>query len=837
MTKKNYFNANQKPNPRIYAYRDDRWPGMLKVGFTKKTIKARMKEHYPTLTPTDTWEVLVNESALDIHGKCFTDHQVHRELQKMGFPRVEIEATGKSNGEWFECSAQDVREAICHVQCGISAPAQGRFQNFSMRNEQNEAVEAASRYFKTHPKNGSMLAPQFLWNCKMRFGKTFTAYQLMKKEHWQRMLVLTYKPSVRSAWRNDLNEHIDFDGYQFVSASNEDIQFEHADKKKPIVWFASFQDFLGNDGNGNFKPRNKAAADIEWDCIVIDESHFGAGTISAQNLTGETAELLEYEHVKQTEESQEETLSQKEVLAIDHLKAKNRLFLSGTPFKALRKGQFDDSAIYSWDYSKEQKAKAEWNDSNRKNPYSVLPQLRLFLYEIPGYINKNFLQNSERTEFSLNEFFRAEQNGGTETARFVHEQDVQKWLDMLRNGGEWEKRQQNFQNDENVPIMPYSGIAEKSLQHTVWYFQSVASCFAMKNLLQEQNCFWSKFHVICCAGTEAGTGEAALEPVLREIRRDNSATITLSCGKLLTGTTIPEWSGIFMLNDTKSPEAYFQSAFRVQSPYFIKYSDGSLPDEDMILKKDCYVFDFSPTRSLDLVREYAEGLIGQAESSESSSDIEESIRNFTKYLPIISCDESGMRQMDPNDILSKIYCGESSPAFVRKVRHIAVNMESDFWEEWNRNAELREAMKGIDPDIPGEIDSKKDEASPIKEGDGNTNTAPKKERFSQENPEPKEKLKNQIRNLCSKIPLFMYLTDKRERDISDCLATEKGLFESVVGLRPELFEKLLLALDKSDLIRIIYSFKRLEDSSFGYYGYNKHLELEEGIAKELSLDI
>lgn len=115
MTKKNYFNANQKPNPRIYAYRDDRWSGMLKVGFTKKTIKARMKEHYPTLTPTDTWEVLVNESALDIHGKCFTDRQVHRELQKMGFTRIEIEATGKSNGEWFECSAQDVREAICHV--------------------------------------------------------------------------------------------------------------------------------------------------------------------------------------------------------------------------------------------------------------------------------------------------------------------------------------------------------------------------------------------------------------------------------------------------------------------------------------------------------------------------------------------------------------------------------------------------------------------------------------------------------------------------------------------------------------------------------------------------
>lgn len=836
MKKENYFIANQKFNPRIYAYCDARWQGMLKVGYTGRTVKERMKEHYPTRTPTDTWKILVDESALDIYGKRFTDHTVFRELQRMGFPRSDIESTGKSNGEWFKCSAQDVREAIRHVQLGISAPARGRFQNFPMRSEQREAVEAAAHYFETHPKIGDMPAPQFLWNCKMRFGKTFAAYQLMKKERWQRMLVLTYKPSVRASWRNDLNEHIDFDGYQFVSASDEDVRFENADKEKPIVWFASFQDFLGNDGCGNFKPRNKAAADIEWDCIVIDESHFGAGTLAAQKLTGETAEMLEYAHIGQTEELEEEILAKEEILAIAHLKAKNRLFLSGTPFKALRKGQFDDSAIYSWDYSKEQKAKAEWDDSNGKNPYSILPELRLFLYEIPSYINADFLSNAERTEFSLNEFFRAEQNGGTETARFVHEQNVQKWLDMLRNGGEWEKRQQNFQNDENVPIMPYSGIAEKSLQHTVWYFQSVASCHAMKNLLQRQIGFWSRFHVICCAGIEAGTGEEALEPVLREIRK-NKSTITLSCGKLLTGTTIPEWSGIFMLNDKKSPESYFQSAFRVQSPHFVKNSDGSQPDEEAILKKACYVFDFSPTRALDQVREYAEGLIGQAGNAESSADIEESIRNFIKFLPVISCDESGMRQMDPNDILSKIYCGESSPAFVRKVRHIAVNMDRDFWEEWNRNAELREAMKEIDPDVPDEVNLKKDEDAPIEEGDGNTNSAQKKEKPRQEIIEPAEKLKNRIRNLCSKIPLFMYLTDKRERDISDCLATEKELFKSIVGLRPELFEKLLLTLDKSDLIRIIYSFKRLEDSSLGYYGYNKHLELEEGIAEELPLDV
>ncbi len=842
MAKKTFaLEEPKKFNPRIYAYSDTRWPRMLKVGYTSRTVKERMKEHYPTLTPTISYTVHVDESALDKSGKYFKDYPVHEELLRMGFNRVEIENSDRDNGEWFECSVENVREAIIHIQQGIHSAATGRFLNFPMRKEQKDAVDKTAAYFDAHPKENGLPAPQFLWNCKMRFGKTFATYQLMKKLNWQKILVLTYKPAVRSAWRDDLNEHIDFDGYQFVSNGenkfgDKDLSYEQADKTKPIVWFASFQDFLGKDENGELKPRNQAAADIEWDCIVIDESHFGAGTTAAQLLTGETAEMEEFaDALKSSEEYYDEDVSIEGIKAIAHLKTKTRLFLSGTPFKALRKGQFDDDAVYSWDYSKEQQAKADWDYANGQNPYLMLPEVRMYLYEIPEKFTADFFEENERNEFSLNEFFRANmESGDAKTAEFVHKAQVQKWLDMIRGGGEWEFEQQKFINDDESPVMPYGGISSKSLAHTVWFFQNVASCYAMKNLLDNQTTHWNAFEVICCAGNEVGVGEQALKPVEKALKSNKKPTITLSCGKLMTGVTVPEWSGIFMLNDKKSPEAYFQSAFRVQSPWYHKSSDGSLPDADAIRKNICYIFDFSPTRALEQVKQYAEGLIGQ---SGGSSDIETAIKNFIKFLPIICCDDSGMRRMDPNDILSKIYCGESSPSFVRKVKNVSITV-GEILEELKNNKELYQALRAIDPTLPEDGSNIDEEKTNLKSGDGNVppkNDGKKPSKNEKEVKSDIDKIRDRIRVLCSRIPLFMYLTDKRERDIADCLNNETDLFKTIVGIQPEMFNILRKSINDSDLRRIIYSFKLLEDSSFGYYGYNKHKELERGVQTSLNL--
>jgi hypothetical protein len=832
---------NKKFNPRIYAYSDTRWPGMLKVGYTARTVNERMREHYPTLTPTVSYSVVVNESAIDRSGAYFKDYQVHKELERMGFPKAYIESTDREDGEWFECSRETVLEAIINVQNKISGAKRGRFLSFPMRKEQQDAVDKAYHYFETHKKAGGV-APQFLWNCKMRFGKTFAAYQLMKKAGWQNVLVLTYKPAVRSAWRDDLNQHIDFEKFQFVSNGedkfgNRDLSYEEADKSKPIVWFASFQDFLGKDCDGKMKPRNKAAAEIEWDCIIIDESHFGAGTVAALMLTGEINELKNFSNsMNETSSEDAEKVSEDEIAqleAIAHLNTKNRLFLSGTPFKAISKGQFDSNAIYNWTYSDEQAAKAAWNDADGRNPYLMLPEVQLYTYEMPDYITADFLDNQVQNEFSLNEFFRAEIDSQG-VATFVHQDKVNKWLDMIRGGGEWERRQWTKENDDDSPVMPYSGIAAKNLQHTVWYFQSVASCKAMEQLLSG-NPSWNNYEIVCCAGGDVGTGEDAKAPVDRAIAKKNQKTITLSCGKLLTGVTIPEWSGIFMLNDKRTPESYFQSAFRVQSPWYHKSSDGSLPDVDAVIKPVCYIFDFSPNRAVNQIRQYAEGLIA-ASSDGSKEDIESAIRNFVRFLPIISCDESGMRRMEVNDLLEKIYCDESTPAFIRKVRHISVDLGQEFLQMYNENEELRKALQEIDPTLPAEIgpdDQNSSDKTKPKSGDGDTSESGKDKK--KDKLTDRDKIRNRIKVMCSRIPLFMYLTDKRERNVQDCLEENNNpaLFTKIVGIEPRLFSLLVSTLDSVDIHRIVYSFKTLEDKNFGYYGYNKHQKIEDGVQEDL----
>ncbi len=136
------------------------------------------------------------------------------------------------------------------------------------------------------------------------------------------------------------------------------------------------------------------------------------------------------------------------------------------------------------------------------------------------------------------------------------------------------------------PPFPYSDVRLLPyLQHSFWFLPNVAACNAMANLLEEkQNVFWHDYEVIVAAGASAGIGLDALPPVRKAIGSGfDTETIVLSCGKLTTGITVPQWSSILMLRNLKSPETYFQSAFRVQSPWSIKNPNGDSPNEDMYL--------------------------------------------------------------------------------------------------------------------------------------------------------------------------------------------------------------------------------------------------------------
>ena len=256
---KEFFPPKPELNPTIYAYTDKTYEGLLKIGYTTVGVKKRVAEQYPTKRPGDLpYQIVFEESAMRKDGTYFDDRAVHRLLTKKG-------VKGKG-GEWFACSVEQVKAAVLALKTGI-INEENRTLSFKMRPEQVEAVRRASEYFLSFKEEKR--TPHFLWNCKMRFGKTFAAYQLAKKNGWKKILILTFKPAVESAWEEDLSNHVDFEGWQFFSRHSE-ADYKKLKKNKPIVCFGSFQDYLGRNSLGGIKTKNEWVHKTRWDCIIFD---------------------------------------------------------------------------------------------------------------------------------------------------------------------------------------------------------------------------------------------------------------------------------------------------------------------------------------------------------------------------------------------------------------------------------------------------------------------------------------------------------------------------------------------------------------------------------------
>ena len=173
--------------PKIYAYADNRYPGCLKVGYTSKSVQERVAAQYPVLLPEQSYKIELDDFATREDGSFFTDHDVHEVLRRRQVKRVQ--------GEWFECDLEAVKSAVYEVKTGKRTEGK-RILDFAMRPEQVAAVEKAIGYFKSFKAENTGAPPHFLWNAKMRFGKTFAAYQLAKKMGWSKLLILTFKPAV-----------------------------------------------------------------------------------------------------------------------------------------------------------------------------------------------------------------------------------------------------------------------------------------------------------------------------------------------------------------------------------------------------------------------------------------------------------------------------------------------------------------------------------------------------------------------------------------------------------------------------------------------------------------
>ena len=825
----NFFPQRPTITPTIYAYKlvgVDSHHGYLKVGYTNRTAKERIEEQLHTSKVQ--YEIVLAESAMSNDGSCFTDKEVHKILERKGHRR--LNPMDKTD-EWFRCTKADVEAALIALRTG-NENTENRTQNFMMRPEQYRAVEQTKDYFEAALREEPNRIPKFLWNAKMRFGKTFASYQLAKKMGLSRVLILTFKPAVESAWREDLVSHIDFEGWQYISNKdarnnnlNIDQEFHRADKARPIVVFGSFQDLLGTNESGGIKTKNEFIHATNWDLVIFDEYHFGAWRERAKELfeREDEEEAVEFDAEKYQKDEASNAINESWL----PISTKYYLFLSGTPFRAINNGEFIEEQIFNWTYSDEQRAKTEWKGAG--NPYLALPRMVMLTYRMPDEIQE-VAEQGEFDEFDLNVFFAAEGRG--ENARFKYENEVQKWLNLIR-GAYLPASIDDLKlgQDKRTP-MPFSDTRLLNvLSHTLWFLPNVASCFAMANLLkQKQNSFYHNYKVTVCAGTGAGIGLDALYPV--QTAMDDpllSKTITLSCGKLTTGVTVKPWTGIFMLRNLKSPETYFQAAFRVQSPWEVKNEEGSRT----IMKNECYVFDFALDRALRQISDYSCRL------DINEANPEAKVGEFIKFLPVLAYDGSSMKEVDAQDILDIALAGTSATLLAKRWESaLLVNVDNDTLKRLLANPEAMKVLMSIEGfrNLNNDLTTIINKSEAVKKAKKEKKELSPKEKkeLTAEEKEMKSKRKQiqeKLIKFATRIPVFMYLTDYRERCLKDVITQlEPGLFKKVTGLSVEDFNMLCtLGVFNAPLMNdAIFKFKRYEDASLTYTGLDKHADDEVG---------
>jgi T5orf172 domain len=776
--------------------------GLIKVGqTTKPSARERIKQQLGTAYPNlDGVKILFDEPAVRHDGTEFSDHEVHATLVKAGIRRPE--------GEWFEGTLDEVKAAINTVRSGAGFDAT-RTDSFGMRPEQAEAVELTAAYFRAHAD--AARPPRFLWNAKMRFGKTFATYQLAREMGWSRVLVLTYKPAVQTAWRDDLLGHVDFAGWHFV---DRDTAIAEADEllsgKAPVVRFASFQDLNGKSPDGQIKAHNESIHLTEWDCIVLDEYHFGAWRDSARDLYDPTDKVL-------AEAEEPDEVVTEEDLGLD---AASYLYLSGTPFRAITNGEFTEDATFNWTYVDEQAAKDAWNDATGSNPYTELPRMEIYAYEIaPGAAG--WAEDGEFSGFSLTEYFKAkwvgESRPGSGDAVFEDEARVSEFLEMLR-GKLSEQIKMKIVAGQNPPFPYEQPVFTEAIRHSVWYMPDVASCFAMRDML-DRHPYFSGFEVVVAAGSKAGQGADAKPPVEAAIakatKENGSGSITLSCGKLMTGVTVREWGAILMLRSLKSPETYFQSAFRIQSPWAYRDAEGGLD----VQKPTCYVFEFDPNRALHLLSEYGIRL-----ASESAETPEQAIGKLLNYLPIFGFSGGSMTELDAAAVLDWATAGIGATALARQWNSpLLVEVNERTLSAVLEHPGLLQTLEQIEDfralvnNAEHVVTSTKMLKKAKREQGGKLD--PNQEQAQTETARRRKEIREKLQKFLARIPVFMYGTDFREEALKHVIESlDPTLFERVTGLTIQDFTLLsdLGLFHARNMDAAIYQFRQFERTSLRY---------------------
>ncbi|MGL5014311.1 MAG: Eco57I restriction-modification methylase domain-containing protein [Bacteroidales bacterium] len=525
------------------------------------------------------------------------DNEVHNVLLRSGIKKKSFDTENKAN-EWFIADLETIKKAITAAKEGKNSLSSSQIstnQNpIVFRPEQREAINKTKKQFKK--------SDQFLWNAKMRFGKTLSAMQVVKEMAFKRTLILTHRPVVDAGWFDDFGK-IFHDSPQYIYGSkNKGDKFEVAEKQaqlhdKSYLYFASVQDLRGSELVGGKFDKNDQIFAAPWELIIVDEAHEGMNTDLGKavvaELTKDTTKILR---------------------------------LSGTPFNLL--DDYKEDEIYTWDYVMEQQAKQLWNETRfgDPNPYAGLPRLNIFTYNI-GKLYAKYADSE--LAFNFREFFRTNNQ-----EEFLHKADVNSFLNLISR-------------TDSESQYPYSTTAFRdNFRHTLWCVPGVKEARALSSLLKQHSVF-QHFNIVNVAGD--GDEEEDSADALKAVETamgttpENTYTITLSCGRLTTGVSVKPWTAVLMLSGSLNTAAstYMQTIFRVQTPATI---GGKV-------KEECYVFDFAPDRTLKVIAETAKI---SAKAGKTSGTDRQIMGEFLNFCPIIAIDGSRMQEYDTNRMLEQL---------------------------------------------------------------------------------------------------------------------------------------------------------------------------------------
>ncbi len=591
----------------------------IKVGMTKcrigeafwHAIRSRIHDQQHELALTDEQyqkyglerEVVYWGVCLDAKNDSFKDYSVHDEIRKKNAGIVE------KDQEWFTNVPTD---ELIDIFNSLRHTDENK-EIYTPRKEQQECIDAMSDYFAQNPRG------RFLLNCKMRFGKSFTTYKYCEDQNLERILILTFVPAVESSWREDLR-HIKKNYRYFTDDNLRRSDFMLSFVQDPYVLFLSLQNYLGKEKNAEVKTKIQQLQNIDWDLVILDEYHFGAWNQRTQG----TLKVAEEKSEDLDSDYQDQLKKTGDVIQKFNIKTRQTICLSGTPFKALARGEFTDKSSFTYSYFDEQRNK--YPDSNKEPPsfervdplYAQFPDMKIFGYNMSrlfGNLTASVFSEDKlltKNYFSLNKFFETRQeNNPNEPCTFIYEDEIKKWLEIIKGRSTFGDK------------FPYSNPQMLGNNvHTLWLMPTVKSCKAMEKLLKADD-FFSRYQIINLSQDGVGAGNDAYDYLMNSITESENTnklgSIAITVNKLTIGVTVKKWSSVFVLKDLASPEQYFQAIFRIQTPYVV---NGE------IRKKDGYVYDFNIDRASALLLKYAE----QSENEQTTKL--QIAKLIVKYIPI-----------------------------------------------------------------------------------------------------------------------------------------------------------------------------------------------------------